>query len=553
MNVVSNKEENEESKEDTKSKNVSPKSEESDVIDESTIKSKSKSPVKSKNQKEELEEEIEDDFEEILDDETEDEIDDERKFDKDEYIYQKLVKKRNHVYSCIANVLKNYNRKHVLDAFIPEREKLAMSLATNLMTKDGLTTDNFSNLTTESEGKHDIKTTNEIIALSAINFLINQFHLLTKEGEGEMEFSKEAKAHLTDLAIDWARLRDQAFMFSNGMIKLEYELHEELHFIETELYHETEKKLKSIGISQQSQASSKLAEMRDQRRKMHDRTINELNDLVRSWHSEIAYLRRITEFYASMRQLAEEEVEALSILFENFGSIMGLKDLKKPFRDIKMKQIEELRKDREKLDALNEMRLLLYETIMKFEIGNENVPYFLCRKFMKGDEEYLQIPVISLLLFSRFCNSYSETTRSKKAHDLELIVSEIATLSGWEIVDQNVEILSEGDTVTEIDLIISRKKTHIIIEVKDLALWRGWYFDRESLIKRFEIFETAAQKLRERRLFVKTPSAKMIIVTALNERWKKADGIPIIPLKSLAKYLKKLKRLETKRSKPKRR
>ncbi|MHA1586919.1 MAG: hypothetical protein ACTSUW_06215, partial [Candidatus Heimdallarchaeota archaeon] len=52
------------------------------------------------------------------------------KFDKEEYIYQKLVKKRNHTYSCIANVLKNYNHKHVLNAFIPEREKLAMRLAT---------------------------------------------------------------------------------------------------------------------------------------------------------------------------------------------------------------------------------------------------------------------------------------------------------------------------------------------------------------------------------------------------------------------------------------
>ena len=502
-----------------------------------------------------IEEEIEEDEEEAEEEELVEDIDeeDERKFDKDEYIYQKLVKKRNHVYSCIANVLKNYNRKKVLDEFIPEREKLAMTLATILMSKDGLTTSDYSNLSTETESKNDLGTTNEIITLSAINFLINQFHHLTKEGEGEMEFSKEAKEHLTDLAIDWAKLRDQAFMFSNGMIKLEYELHDELHFVETELYHETEKKLKSIGVSQQSQATSKLEEMRDQRRKMHDRTINELNDLVRSWHSEIAYLRRITEFYASMRQLSEEEVEALSILFENFGSLMALKDLKKPFKTISMTKIEEMRKNKENQEAIEEMRLLIYETILKFEIGNENVPYFLCRKIVKDGEELLQIPVISLLLFARFCNSYSENTRSKKAHDLELIVSEIATLSGWEIVDQNVEILSEGDTVTEIDVIIKRKKTFIIIEVKDLALWRGWYFDRESLIKRFEIFETAAKKLKERRLLLKIPSAKMLIVTALNERWKKVDNIPIVPLKSLAKYLKKLKRLESKRSKPRRR
>ncbi|MHA1462341.1 MAG: hypothetical protein ACTSQ0_04645 [Candidatus Heimdallarchaeota archaeon] len=481
--------------------------------------------------------------------------DDSLKFDKDEYIYQKLVKKRNHVYSCIANVLKNYNRKKVLDAFIPEREKIAMGLATILMTKDGLSASDFSNLSSYSaEGKQDIVTTNEIIALSAINFLVNQVHSLTQEGEGEMEFSKEAKKHLMELAIDWAKLRDQAFMFSNGMIKLEYELHEELHFIKTELYHETELKLKSIGVSQETGASTKLREMRDQRRKMSDRTIQELNDMVRSWHSEIAYLRRITEFFASMRQLNDEEVEALSILFENFGSLMALSDLKKPFKELKMSVIEDLRERYNKLDPLEEMRLLLYETIMKFQLGNDNVPYFLCRNITKKDVQYLQIPIISLLLFSRFCNSYSETTRSKKARDLELITSEIATLSGWEIVDQNVEILSEGDTVTEIDIIIKRKKTTIVIEVKDLALWRGWYFDRESLTKRYEIFTIAAKKLKERRLLLNLPSAKLLIVTALNERWKNVDHLPIVPLKSLHKYLKKLKRLENKRSnKPKRR
>jgi Holliday junction resolvase-like predicted endonuclease len=521
-----------------------------------------KKPVVKKKKKEESEapeeqEEIEDNIEEQTEDDIveEDEEEDLGKFDKEEYIYQKLVKKRNHVYSCIANVLKNYNRKKVLDAFIPEREKLAMSLATILMTKDGLSASDFSNLSMySSEGKQDFLTTNEIIALSAINFLINQVYSLTQEGEGEMEFSKEAKKHLMELAFDWAKLRDQAFMFSNGMIQLEYELHEELHFVETELYHETEKKLKSIGISQETGASTKLKEMRDQRRKMSDRTIQELNDMVRSWHSEIAYLRRITEFFASMRQLSDEEVEALSILFENFGSLMAITDLKKPFKDLKMSTIEDLRERKEKLAPIEEMRLLLYETILKFKLGNENVPYFLCRSITKKNEEYLQIPIISLLLFSRFCNSYSETTRSKKARDLELITSEIANLSGWEIVDQNVEILSEGDTVTEIDIIIKRKKTTIIIEVKDLALWRGWYFDRESLTKRYEIFTTAAKKLKERRLLLKQPTAKLLIVTALNERWKKVDGLPIVPLKSLHKYLKKLKRLEKKRSgKPKRR
>jgi len=514
-------------------------------------KTKTKSPKK-QEKAEVIEEQIED-----IDAQNEEEQDDENlgKFDKEEYIYQKLVKKRNHVYSCIANVLKNYNRKKVLDAFIPEREKLAMSLATILMTKDGLSASDFSNLSTySSEGKQDFLTTNEIIALSAINFLINQVYSLTQEGEGEMEFSKEAKKHLMELAFDWAKLRDQAFMFSNGMIQLEYELHEELHFVETELYHETEKKLKSIGVSQETGASTKLKEMRDQRRKMSDRTIQELNDMVRSWHSEIAYLRRITEFFASMRQLSDEEVEALSILFENFGSLMAITDLKKPFKDLKMVIIEDLRERKEKLAPIEEMRLLLYETILKFKLGNENVPYFLCRSITKKDEEYLQIPIISLLLFSRFCNSYSETTRSKKARDLELITSEIANLSGWEIVDQNVEILSEGDTVTEIDIIIKRKKTTIIIEVKDLALWRGWYFDRESLTKRYEIFTTAAKKLKERRLLLKQPTANLLIVTALNERWKKVDGLPIVPLKSLHKYLKKLKRLEKKRSgKPKRR
>lgn len=517
-----------------------------------------KDPVQKEDVKEEPELAQETGAEDILEDEEQEEDSDEdesTKFDKEEYIYQKLVKKRNHVYSCIANVLKNYNRKRVLDSFIPEREKLAMNLATILMTKDGLSASDFSNLSTySSEGKQDILTTNEIIILSAINFLINQVHSLTQEGEGEMAFSKEAKKHLMELAIDWAKLRDQAFMFSNGMIKLEYELHDELHFTKTELYHETELKLKSIGVSQDTGATTKLREMRDQRRKMSDRTIQELNDMVRSWHSEIAYLRRITEFYASMRQLIDEEVEALSILFENFGSLMALTDLKKPFKDLKMSVIEDLRKRKAKLDPLEEMRLLLYETIMKFRLGNENVPYFLCRNITKNNEEYLQIPIISLLIFSRFCNSYSETTRSKKAHDLELITSEIATLSGWEIVDQNVEILSEGDTVTEIDIIIKRKKTTIVIEVKDLALWRGWYFDRESLTKRYEIFTIAAKKLKERRLLLKLPTAKLLIVTALNERWKKADGLPIVPLKSLHKYLKKLKRLESKRSsKPKRR
>ncbi|MFW9922604.1 MAG: hypothetical protein ACFFDW_04855 [Candidatus Thorarchaeota archaeon] len=492
-----------------------------------------------------------------LDDEAdeieEDAEDQQKKFDKEEYVYQKLIKKRNHVYSCIANVLKNYNRKTVLDEFIPEREKLAMSLATILMTKDGISNYDFSNLSTSSEGKPNLMTTNEIIALSAINFLINQVYLLTKSGEGELAFTKEAKDHLTELAIDWAKLRDQAFMFSNGMIQLEYELHEEFHFIETELYHETEKKLKSIGVSQQSTTNSKIAELRDQRRKRSDRTINELNDLVRSWHSEIAYLRRITEFYASMRQLTEDEVEVLSLLFENFGALMELKDLKKTFKEIKFSKITEMQDKRTELDPLNEKRLAIYETILKFEIGKENVPYFLCRKITKNEEEYLQIPIISALLFARFCNSYSETTRSRKAHDLELIVSEIAMLAGWEVVDQNVEILSEGDTVTEIDLIIKRNKVPIIIEVKDLALWRGWYFDRESLIKRYEIFTTAAKKLRERRLLLKKTNSKMLIVTALNERWKKVDGIPIVPLKSLAKYLKKLKRLEGKRSRPVRR
>lgn len=532
------------------------------VEEEENEPQKQPPPIKDTVQKEDVKEEPEASLEIAVEDciEVEEQVEDTdedepSKFDKDEYIYQKLVKKRNHVYSCIANVLKNYNRKKVLDAFIPEREKLAMSLATILMTKDGLSAGDFSNLLTySSEGKQDMLTTNEIIALSAINFLINQVHSLTQEGDGEMEFSKEAKKHLMELAIDWAKLRDQAFMFSNGMIKLEYELHDELHFVKTELYHETEMKLKSIGISQETGATTKLREMRDQRRKMSDRTIQELNDMVRSWHSEIAYLRRITEFYASMRQLTDEEVEALSLLFENFGRLMALSDLKKPFKDLKMSMIDDLRNRSTKLDPLEEMRLLLYETIIKFQLGKENVPYFLCRNITKNDEQYLQIPIISLLLFSRFCNSYSETTRSKKAHDLELITSEIATLSGWEIVDQNVEILSEGDTVTEIDIIIKRKKTTIVIEVKDLALWRGWYFDRESLTKRYEIFSIAAKKLRERRLLLKLPTAKLLIVTALNERWKKAETIPIVPLKSLHKYLKKLKRLENKRSKkPKRR
>jgi Holliday junction resolvase-like predicted endonuclease len=254
-----------------------------------------------------------------------------------------------------------------------------------------------------------------------------------------------------------------------------------------------------------------------------------------------------------MRQLSEEEIEALSILFENFGSLMALKDLKNPFKEIKMKHIEELRNKKASLDPTEEMRLLLYETIMTFQLGKEDVPYFLSRIITKKEEDYLQIPIISLLLFSRFCNSYSEITRSKKAHDLELIVSEISALAGWIVVDQNIEILSEGDTVTEIDLIIRRNKTDIIVEVKDLALWRGWYFDRESLIKRYEIFVTAAKKLRERRLYLKTTNAKLLIVTALNERWKKVDGIPIVPLKSLNKYLKKIKRLESKRSKTARR
>ncbi|MBK5112693.1 MAG: hypothetical protein KGD59_06255 [Candidatus Heimdallarchaeota archaeon] len=494
---------------------------------------------------------LEEEEQEVIEEEEEEEIEEEEsgKFDKEEYIYQKLVKKRNHTYSCIANVLKNYNHKQVLNAFIPEREKLAMRLATILMTKDSLTVSDFSNLTSNQ----DSQTKNEIIILSAINFLINQVHSLSAEDEGEMEFSKDAKKHLQDLAIEWAQLRDQAFMFSNGMIKLEFELHDDLHFVETELYDETERKLKSIGIAQKTGTSTKIKEMRDQRRKMTDRAITELVDMVKSWHSEIAFLRRITEFYASMRQLNEEEIEALSILFENFGSLMALKDLKNPFKEIKMKQIEELRDKKARLDPTEEMRLLLYETIMTFQLGKEDVPYFLCRIITKKEEDYLQIPIISLLLFSRFCNSYSEITRSKKAHDLELIVSEISALAGWIVVDQNIEILSEGDTVTEIDLIIRRNKTDIIVEVKDLALWRGWYFDRESLIKRYEIFVTAAKKLRERRLYLKTTNAKLLIVTALNERWKKVDGIPIVPLKSLNKYLKKIKRLESKRSKTARR
>jgi len=490
------------------------------------------------------------DIEEELEEE-EAEVEKPEKFDKEEYIYQKLIKKRNHTYSCIANVLKNYDHKEVLNAFIPEREKLAMRLATILMTKDGLSAKDFSNLSTSSG--QESQTTNEIISLSAINFLINQVHSLSAEDEGEMEFSKEAKKHLTELAIEWAQLRDQAFMFSNGMIKLEYELHDDLHFVETELYHETERKLKSIGIAQKTGTSTKLKEMRDQRRKMHDRTVTELVDMVKSWHSEIAFLRRITEFYASMRQLSEEEIEALSILFENFGSLMALKDLKNPFKEIKMSHLAELQGKRDSLDPTEEMRLLIYETILTFQLGKENVPYFLSRIVKKKEEEILQIPIISLLLFSRFCNSYSETTRSKKAHDLELIVSEISALCGWVVVDQNVEILSEGDTVTEIDLIIRRNKTDIIVEVKDLALWRGWYFDRESLIKRYEIFITAVKKLRERRLLLKSTNAKLLIVTALNERWKKVDGVPIVPLKSLNIYLKKLKRLESKRVKPKRR
>ncbi len=500
-------------------------------------------------EQDESEEESEEEDEEYDDEDFEEEKPE--RFDKEEYIYQKLIKKRNHTYSCIANVLRNYNHKQVLDAFIPEREKLAMRLATILMTKDGLSAKDFSNLSTSSG--QESQTTNEIIILSAINFLINQVHSLSAEDEGEMEFSKEAKKHLTDLAIEWAQLRDQAFMFSNGMIKLEYELHDDLHFVETELYHETERKLKSIGIAQKSGTSTKLKEMRDQRRKMHDRTVTELVDMVKSWHSEIAFLRRITEFYASMRQLNEEEIEVLSILFENFGNLMALKDLKNPFKEIKMPQIVEMQSKRDSLNSTEEMRLLIYETILKFQLGKEDVPYFLSRIVKKKEEEILQIPIISLLLFARFCNSYSETTRSKKAHDLELIVSEIAALCGWEVVDQNIEILSEGDTVTEIDLIIQRNKTDIIIEVKDLALWRGWYFDRESLIKRYEIFATAVKKLRERRLLLKNTNAKLLIVTALNERWKKVDDIPIVPLKSLNIYLKKLKRLESKRSKSKRR
>ncbi|MHA1242987.1 MAG: hypothetical protein ACTSPK_00455 [Candidatus Heimdallarchaeota archaeon] len=508
-------------------------------------------------EKEEIKEEVDEEEQDTSNDEEENEEDtDESSFDKDEYIYQKLVKKRNHVYSCIANVLKNYNRKHVLDAFIPEREKLAMKLATILMTKDGITINDHSNLSTVATADEvDTSTKNEIITLSAINFLINQVYSLSKEGEGEMEFSKEAKEHLKELAFDWAKLRDQAFMFSNGMIKLEYELHDEFYFAQTELYLETEKKLRSIGLSQKAGTSTKLKEVRDQRRKQSDRTITELNGLVRSWHSEIAFLRRITEFYASMRQLTEEEVEALSILFDNFGSLLGVTDLKKPFKDISLKQITEMQGKRNNLSPTEEMRLLIYETIMKFQLGKEDVPYFLCRLVTKGEKkaEYLQIPIISLLLFSRFCNSYSENTRSKKAHDLELIVSEIASLSGWIIVDQNVEILSEGETITEIDIIIKRSKTNIVVEVKDLALWRGWYFDRESLIKRYEIFTIAAKKLKERRLLLKLPGAKMLIVTALTERWKRVDGIPIVPLKSLHKYLKRLKRVESKRSKPRRR
>lgn len=536
------------------------KSHEKDVKTKTTVKvQKSHDETSEKSEEELVVEEIIEEIDEGIDEEDADEDIDEEideedekiKFDKEEYIYQKLIKKRNHVYSCIANVLKNYNHKQVLDGFIPEREKIAMSLATILMTKDGLSVSDFSNLSTSASSNQD-DSTNEIIGLSAMNFLINQVHSLSAGGEGEMEFSKEAKQHLTGLAIEWAKLRDQAFMFSNGMIKLEYELHDELFFIETELYHETEKKLKSIGISEQSMTSTKLKEMRDQRRKMSDRTVNELVDLVKSWHSEIAFLRRITEFYASMRQLSEEEIEAFSILFENFGSLMALKDLKNPFKELKLSKLKELQENRDRLNQTDDMRLLLYETIMKFALGKEDVPYFLCRFITKNNEEILQIPVISLLLFSRFCNSYSETTRSKKAHDLELIVSEIANLSGWQIVDQNVEILSEGDTVTEIDVIIKRSKTVIIIEVKDLALWRGWYFDRESLIKRYEIFSIAAKKLRERRLYLKNTNAKLLIVTALTERWKKVDDVPIVPLKSLHKYLKKLKRTESKRSKVRR-
>jgi Holliday junction resolvase-like predicted endonuclease len=474
------------------------------------------------------------------------------KYDKDEYIYNKLVKKRNHVYSCIANVLKNYDREQVLDAFIPEREKIALKLASILMKKDGLDMSDFRNISTAPSSSDKSVKTNEIISLSAINFLINQMLFLTADDEGEMEFSKDAKEHLINLALDWARLRDQLFMFSNGMIKLEYELHDELYFVETELYHETEKKLKSIGIDQRSHASSKLREMRDQRRKMSDRTVYELVDLVKSWHSEIAFLRRITEFYATMRQLDEAEIEALSILFENFGPLMELSNLKKPFKELKMSDIAVMRERQGSLNPTEELQLLIYDTLLKFILGEQDVPYFLSRIVAKKDENYLQIPIISLLLFSRFCNSYSETTRSKKAHDLELIVSEIALLSGWEIVDQNVEIVSEGDAVTEIDIIIKRSKTLIIIEVKDLALWRGWYFDRESLIKRYEIFATAVKKLRERRLLLKNTEANLLIVTALTERWKKVDDVPIVPLKSLHKYLRRLKRKESSRTKPKR-
>ncbi|MHA1126024.1 MAG: hypothetical protein ACTSO7_01975 [Candidatus Heimdallarchaeota archaeon] len=549
MNDVSKKKSGDKKEPDEKvsEENKQEEKNQEEIVEEE--KDEIKEVVKEEVKEEEL-------VEESKDDEEDDEEDNDLSFDKDEYIYQKLVKKRNHVFSCIANVLKNYNRKRVLDAFIPEREKLAMKLATILMTKDGITVNDYSNLSTVSSAdEEDTSTKNEIITLSAINFLINQVYSLSMEGESDMDFSKEAKEHLKELAFDWAKLRDQAFMFSNGMIKLEYELHDEFYFARTELYLETEKKLRSIGLSQQTGTSTKLKEMRDQRRKQSDRTITELNDLVRSWHSEIAFLRRITEFYASMRQLSEEEVEALSILFDNFGSLLGVTDLKKTFKDVSIKKITEMQRKRNNLSPTEEMRLLIYETIMKFQLGKENVPYFLCRLTTKGEkkEEYLQIPVISLLLFSRFCNSYSEITRSKKAHDLELIVSEIAALSGWIIVDQNIEILSEGETVTEIDIIIKRSKTNIVVEVKDLALWRGWYFDRESLIKRYEIFTIAAKKLKERRLLLKLPGAKMLIVTALTERWKRVDGIPIVPLKSLHKYLKRLKRVESKRAKPRRR
>ncbi len=533
--------------EEKKGENSSERNEDSTVKNEEELDNEEQSDDSSEEEisSEDSEEEKDEEF----DEESEDDLP--YKFDKEEYIYSKLIKKRNHVYSCIANVLKNYNRKQVLDAFIPEREKIAMKLATTLMTKDGLSASDFSNVSTATASA-ETESINEIINLSAINFLINQVYSLSVQDVGEMEFSKEAKTHLMELALDWAKLRDQAFMFSNGMIKLEYELHDELYFIETELYHETEKKLKSIGVEQKTGTSVKLKEMRDQRRKMSDRTIYELIDLVKAWHSEIAYLRRITEFYASMRKLSEEEIEALSILFENFGSLMSLTDLKKPFKELPISVIEKLRQKGTDLTPTDEMRLLIYETILKFSLGDEDIPYFLCRKITKKEEAFLEIPIISLLLFSRFCNSYSETTRSKKAHDLELIVSEIADLSGWEVVDQNVEIISEGDTVTEIDLIIRRSKVLIIIEVKDLALWRGWYFDRESLTKRYEIFATAVKKLRERRLLVKNNAAQLLIVTALTERWKRVDGVPIVPLKSLHKYLKKLKRLESKRSKPRR-